>query len=108
MYPVMYQKTLTRLSNSSLVNKSVFCEAFKKAIMLLTIAFPGTKIWLTHILSSLCQKPKLMPYLREILHSSSITKQHENYLEKMRMLDANPRERLIKGLNIWNLSVIDR
>ena len=78
--------------------------------MLLTIAFPGMKIWLSHMISSICQKPKLLPYLREILHSACIisyTKRHENRLEKFRMHHTDPRENLIEGSNIWNLAVID-
>ena len=78
--------------------------------MILTIAFPGLKIWLTHILSSLCQKPKLFPYLQEILRLTNIipyTKRHENRLEQSRTHQADPRERLIKGPNIWNLAIID-
>jgi len=78
--------------------------------MILTIAFPGLKIWLTHIMSSLCQKPKLFPYLREILRLTNIipyTKRHENRLEQSRAHTADPTERLIAGPNVWNLAVID-
>ena len=78
--------------------------------MLLTIAFPRVKIWLLHIISLMYQKSKLLPYLREILHSAyiiSYTKRHENRLEKFRMHHTDPRENLIEGLNIWNLAVID-
>ncbi|RHZ80869.1 hypothetical protein Glove_131g84 [Diversispora epigaea] len=35
--------------------------------ILLTIAFPRTKIWLSHIISSICQNSKLLPYLQEKL-----------------------------------------
>ena len=35
--------------------------------MILNIAFPTTKIWLTHIMSSLCQNPKLHHSLYNIL-----------------------------------------
>ncbi|CAG8625145.1 16863_t:CDS:2, partial [Cetraspora pellucida] len=37
----------------------------------------------------------------------SYTKRHENRLENFRMHHANPRENLIKKLNIWNLSAIN-
>ncbi|RIB02933.1 hypothetical protein C2G38_2226467 [Gigaspora rosea] len=78
--------------------------------MFLTMAFPKTKIWLTHIILSLYQNPKLLPKLRKILYSANIifyTKQHEYWLAKLRMFQSNPVERIIKGPNIWNLAVID-
>ncbi|KAF0357359.1 hypothetical protein F8M41_014657 [Gigaspora margarita] len=31
--------------------------------ILLTIAFSGTKFWLSNIISSICQNPKLLPHL---------------------------------------------
>ena len=77
---------------------------------LLTIAFPGAKIWLSTIISSICQNPKLLPYLREILRSASViayTKRHESRLEKLRIHHIDPRNNLIEGSNVWNLAVID-
>ena len=78
--------------------------------MLLTIAFPGMKFWLTHIMSSLCQKPKLLPYLQNILYTTSViayTKWHENRIEYDRMIHADPTVKIIRGPNIFNLAVID-
>ncbi|RHZ69143.1 hypothetical protein Glove_290g67 [Diversispora epigaea] len=98
------------LSPKSLDNIQITRATVLLTSMLLTIAFPRTKIWLSRIISSVCQNPKLLPYLREILYSArviSYTKRHENRLENFRMCHSNPRENLIRGSNIWNLAVID-
>ncbi|CAG8791778.1 1864_t:CDS:1, partial [Cetraspora pellucida] len=39
------------------------------ASVILTIAFPSWKIWLTFIMTSLCKKPKLISSLQAILHA---------------------------------------
>ncbi|CAG8667987.1 7831_t:CDS:1, partial [Paraglomus occultum] len=81
--------------------------------MILTIAFPGMKIWLTHIMSSICQKPKLLPYLRQILYGAKVisySKRHENRLELERAHNADPVSRILQGtqhINMFNLAVID-
>ena len=99
-------KKFLKLINIDQINKTTSLLVS----MILSITFPGIKIWLTHLMSSLCKKPKLMPYLHEILHSACIvsyTKRHENRLEASRVVDIDPRKKLIKGPNIWNLAVID-
>jgi len=71
--------------------------------LILTITFPRIKIWLSHIILSICQKSKLLPYLREIFHSACIisyTKRHEKHLEHFRMYHIDPKENLIKESNI--------
>lgn len=80
------------------------------ASVILTIAFPGVNIWFTHVLSSLCRKPKLLSSLYAILYTANVvshTQSHERRLEKMRMRESQPEKRLIQGDNIWNISVID-
>jgi hypothetical protein len=77
--------------------------------IILTIAFGGLKIWLTTIMASLSGKPQLLPSLQRILrtvHIISHSRKHEQRLEKKRLLDANPEERIVKG-NYWNVAVID-
>ena len=74
------------------------------------MAFPGLKVWLTNIMSSLCRKPKLISSLYAILHTANVishTYSHERRLEKSRLSQINPKNRLLKGENIWNVSVID-
>ena len=98
------------LSQKSLNTNQISKTTTLITSMLLTIAFPETKIWLSHIISSMCQKPNLLPYLREIFRLVSIilyTKRHENRLERFRTLNADSRKNLIEGPNIWNLAVID-
>jgi len=78
--------------------------------MVLNIAFPGINIWLTHIMSSLCQKPKLYCSLYNILCIANVvshTQQYERLLEKARQHDAKSESRLLQGTKIWNISVID-
>src|SRR5581483_4319547 len=76
----------------------------------LTIAFPGVNIWFTHILSSLCRKPKLLSSLYAILYTANVvshTQFHERRLEKLRIKESHPEKRLLQGNNIWNVCVID-
>ncbi|CAJ0881189.1 8830_t:CDS:2 [Entrophospora sp. SA101] len=80
------------------------------ASVILTFAFPNAKIWLTQVMSSLCQKPRLMPYLYSILqkvHVISHTRHHENRNMNKRISRAVPASKLKTGRNIWNLAVID-
>jgi hypothetical protein len=61
-------------------------------------------------MSSLCRKPKLISSLYAILRIANIvshTCSHERRLEKSRLSEVNPKNRLLKEKNIWNLSVID-
>ncbi|RIA85051.1 hypothetical protein C1645_879557 [Glomus cerebriforme] len=74
--------------------------------VILTIAFLGVNIWFMHILSSLCQKPKLLSSLYAILYTTNVLSHiqfHERNLEKIRM-KSQPEKRLIQGDNIWNIS----
>jgi len=78
--------------------------------VILNIAFPGTNIWLTHIMSSLCRKPKLLSSLYAILCTANVVSHTQCYkrrLEKIRTSEVTPEDRLIRSENIWNLSVID-
>ena len=46
--------------------------------VILNFVFPNVKIWFTQVMSSLCQKPRLMPYLYSILqkvHVSSVVEE---------------------------------
>ena len=78
--------------------------------VILTVAFSNWKIWLTHILASLCQRPKMLSSLQAALraiHVVSYVRDHEVRVQKKRMEAVNPRTRLITTSNIWNLAVID-
>lgn len=79
--------------------------------MILTITFPGMKIWLTHIMSSVCQKPKLLPYLQQILYGAKVisySKWHENQLELEQAHHADPASKILRGTqHMFNLAVID-
>ena len=77
-------------------------HAQKKSIFLisiiLTIAFPGINIWLTHIMSSLSKKPKLISSLYAILYTANVishTQFHEKRLEKNRINKINLKDRLL-------------
>src|SRR5688572_13405974 len=45
MYPIKYQQALAKLSNSSLISKSTFSEAFKKTITLALADLDKNEIW---------------------------------------------------------------
>ncbi|RIA79894.1 hypothetical protein C1645_839690 [Glomus cerebriforme] len=80
------------------------------ASVILTIAFPEVNIWFTYILSSLCQKPKLLSSLYAIFYTANIlshTQSYERKLEKIRMKESQSEKKLIQGDNIWNISVIN-
>ena len=66
--------------------------------IILTITFPGINIWLTHIMSSLCRKLKLLSSLYTILWTANVishTISHERQLEKIRTNVSKSEERLI-------------
>ncbi|GBC23677.1 uncharacterized protein OCT59_011254 [Rhizophagus irregularis] len=74
------------------------------------IAFPSCNIWLTNVLSSLARKPKLLSSLHRLLSLWNIvghSERHERNLEKERINNAVPTQRLYQKLDIWNLAVID-
>ena len=78
--------------------------------IILSMAFPGFKVWLTNIMSSFCRKPKLILSLYAILYIANIishTYSHKRQLENSWLSQINPKNRLLKGENIWNVSVID-
>lgn len=78
--------------------------------MLLGIAFRGWKIWLPHVLGSLCRRPRLISKLHAILRSAHVISyvwDHEVRTEKKRMEHADPAAKLEIGGNIYNLAVID-
>jgi hypothetical protein len=74
------------------------------------LAFPSLKLWLSQVLASLSRKPRLLGSLRQLLticHVTSHTDRHERKLAKARMEKANPTQRLDQRKNIWNLAIID-
>jgi hypothetical protein len=78
--------------------------------MLLGIAFRGWKIWLPHVLGSLCRRPRLVSKLHRILRSAHVISyvwDHEVRAEKERMELADPATRLEIGDYVYNLAVID-
>lgn len=78
--------------------------------VLLTVGFPSVNIWLTHMLSSLCHKPNLQSSVYAVLCTANVvshTSRHEKRLEKARKKKADPKQRLLRGNNIYNLCVID-
>ncbi|GBB99568.1 hypothetical protein RclHR1_35630001 [Rhizophagus clarus] len=78
--------------------------------MILNIAFPETNIWLIHIMSSLCRKPKLYHSLYNILFIANVVSHSYRYkrlLEKIRQQNIKPENRLLTGPKIWNIAVID-
>ncbi|CAG8560390.1 3542_t:CDS:2 [Paraglomus occultum] len=78
--------------------------------MLLNIAFPSTSIWMTRVLGSLCTKPKLISTLYAILWTAHViphSMHHEKTLERQRIRDTKPEDRVIKKETIWNICVVD-
>jgi len=78
--------------------------------VLLSITFPGLDIWFTHILSSLCQKPRLHTSLYSILCVANVvahTNRYEKHLEKQRREQVDINSKLWKGNNIWNICMVD-
>ena len=67
-------------------------------------------MWLTHILSPLCQIPSQASSLHAVLCMANVvshTARYEKKLEKIRRSLITPEERLLKGPNVWNVCVID-
>ncbi|CAG8700383.1 2666_t:CDS:2, partial [Cetraspora pellucida] len=78
--------------------------------VILTVTFPNTNIWITHILSSLCQKPNMQSSLYAILCMANVvahSARYERKIEKDRQICYDPKERLLKRENIFNIYVID-
>ncbi|CAB4407227.1 unnamed protein product [Rhizophagus irregularis] len=101
-YQQSFPSILTNIFNEFII----FLERKKHELF----AFPGINIWLTHIMSSLCRKPNLLTSLYAILCTANVvshTQSHERKLEKIRISETKPKERLLTGNNIWNVSVID-
>ncbi|PKY60671.1 hypothetical protein RhiirA4_484634, partial [Rhizophagus irregularis] len=66
----------------------------------------------TFLISVICisRKPNLLTSLYAILCTANVvshTQSHERKLEKIRISETKPKERLLTGNNIWNVSVID-
>jgi hypothetical protein len=108
---VVNRKRKQRGLNPAVVNEDLITKISVFLVsILLTIAFRKWKIWLTNIMSSLCRRPKLMHYLRALLRTVNVvsyTHKHQVRVEKKQMSEVDPRERLSKEPNIWNLAVID-
>jgi len=74
-----YKQAIKILAQPKFQKKALYdVSRIKKITTLFTSIF-----WLTHLISmsSLCQKPQLLPYLRNILYTTSVisyTKRHEN------------------------------
>ncbi|CAG8768358.1 3837_t:CDS:2, partial [Dentiscutata heterogama] len=64
------------------------------------------KIWLPHVLGSLCRRLHMISKLYKILHSAHIISyiwDHKVRTEKRRIESSNPANRLEVGNNIYNL-----
>ncbi|CAG8693504.1 10349_t:CDS:2, partial [Dentiscutata heterogama] len=95
-------ETLQRKKHEVLVKK-------RKESNLPLKAFDKDRV-LTHMMSSLCRKPKLYHSLYNILCIANVvshTQQHERILEKTRRHEAKPKTRLLRSAYIWNVLVID-
>jgi len=80
------------------------------ASMILTVAFPTWKIWLTHTMASLCRRPKMISILQSILHAVNVVSyswDHEVKKQKERMKNVDPRSKLLRTPETWNVAVID-
>ena len=78
--------------------------------IIISVGFKSIKIWLTRMISSLCRKPHLLSNLHDFLvsvNAAGITRKHERVLEIKRMELADPKLRIWKKPNIWNIAVID-
>ena len=83
-------------------NSTIKTRIFLMSIVF-RIAFPSLHLWLPTILTSLIRKPKLITLFHQLLtaiHAVAHTQRHERRLENIRMIAANPRERLWIGDNI--------
>ncbi|CAG8480772.1 25624_t:CDS:2 [Dentiscutata erythropus] len=78
--------------------------------LIFSIAFPGINIWLLHIMSSLCRKPRQLNSLYAILCTANVvshTNRYERKLEKQRSSNIDISKKLLYGEDIWNLCIID-
>jgi hypothetical protein len=98
-------KPLKKIDSQKITN---FLALFVSS--LINFAFPYSNLWLPNVLASLCRRPRLISSLNDLLTKCSVighTTRHERRLEKIRMKDANPSRRLLNGMNIFNLAIID-
>ncbi|RHZ70783.1 hypothetical protein Glove_267g23 [Diversispora epigaea] len=109
-------KKITRNNQKRILqNKQLEPQKIYKTIsFLLSIsigfAFPYFNLWLSTILTFLCRRPKLISSLYSLLTKCSIlghTNRHERRLEKNRMQNIDLTKRLVRGNNMFNLTVID-
>ena len=78
--------------------------------IIISVGFKSIKVWLTRMISSLCQKPRLLSNLHDFLvsvNAAGVTRKHERILEIKRMELADLKLRIWKEPNIWNICVID-
>ena len=104
------QKRQKNYNSKNLNTKKVQKTVIFMVSIIVSLAFKKTKIWLTRILSSLCQKSRLISSFYKVLlsvNAISHTKRQEYYLKTKRMDAAKLTTRLLKGSNIWNVCVID-
>ncbi|RHZ83717.1 hypothetical protein Glove_88g39 [Diversispora epigaea] len=89
-------KPLKQLDNEHITKCVTFIIS-----LIVGMTFPNLDVWFTQIMASISRKPQLISSFR------GHTDGHECRIEKQRMTKIDPTERLLKGLNIWNLAVID-
>ena len=100
-----HHKSTTSFNPNSTIKTRIFLMP-----IVFRIAFSSLHLWLPTMLASLIRKPKLITLFHQLLatiHAVAHTQRHERRLENIRMIAANPRERLWVGDNIWNIGVID-
>ncbi|RHZ51289.1 hypothetical protein Glove_481g108 [Diversispora epigaea] len=100
-----HNKPLKQLDNEHITKCVTFIIS-----LIVGMTFPNLGVWFTQIMASISRKPRLISSFRRLLstlHISGHTDGHECRIEKQRMTKIDPTERLLKGLNIWNLAVID-
>ncbi|CAG8471943.1 25241_t:CDS:2 [Cetraspora pellucida] len=70
------------------IERAIKISAFILSLIF-SMSFPGINFWLSHIMSSLCRKPKLLNSLYAILCTANVvshTNRYEKKLEKLRMI----------------------
>jgi hypothetical protein len=109
-------KIVNRKRSSRGKPNKTFCEKKSNKIVtfissvLLGIAFPLLQTWLPQVLASLSRKPQLLSSLNKLLRMCQVighTDGHERRKAIVRMGEANPKNRLESGENLWNLAIID-
>ncbi|RIB26762.1 hypothetical protein C2G38_2138146 [Gigaspora rosea] len=73
--------------------------------VLLGIAFPRWKIWFTHILSSLCRRPKMIGSLHKILHEVNVVSYVRDH-EFQRPASANLNDASLESQSLFGISPI--